>query len=227
MRTEVLYRPAFAMASVTLDPSEEIRVEAGSMVSMTHGITLDTKMQGGFLKSLARSVLGGESFFINTYRAPAQGGRLLLAPARPGDLFVLDLAGETLMVQSGSFVASGMGIEVDTGWGGAKTFFASEGFILLRAAGTGTLILSSYGAIHDMSLQAGEQVTIDTGHLVAFTEGMSFNVRSVGGLRSTLFSGEGLVVDLAGPGRLLMQTRSQDAFISWLIPHLPQKSSGS
>lgn len=227
MQTEIMYRPAFAMASVTLEPNEEVRVEAGSMVSMSQGMTLETRMQGGFLKSLTRSVFGGESFFVNTYRASANGGQLTLAPALPGDMFVLDLNDEQLMVQSGSFVASSTGVDVDTGWGGAKTFFASEGLILLRAAGTGSLILSSYGAIHDMSLDAGEQVTIDTGHLVAFTAGMGFNVRSVGGLRSTLFSGEGLVVDLSGPGRLLMQTRSQDAFISWLIPHLPQQTSSS
>lgn len=227
MQTEILYRPAFSMAAVTLGPNEEIRVEAGSMVSMSSGITLETRMQGGFLKSLARSVFGGESFFINTYRADSRGGQLTLAPALPGDMFVLELADEQLMVQSGSFVASSTGVDVDTGWGGAKTFFASEGLILLRATGSGTLILSSYGAIHDMSLAAGEQVTIDTGHLVAFTAGMGFNVRSVGGLRSTLFSGEGLVVDLSGPGRLLMQTRSQDAFISWLIPHLPKPNSSS
>lgn len=227
MQTDILYRPAFAMASVKLSPNEEIRVEAGSMVSMSQGMTLETRMQGGFLKSLTRSMFGGESFFINTYRAPAQGGQLTLAPALPGDLFVMELQDETLMVQSGSFVASAMGVETDTSWGGAKTFFASEGLILLRAVGTGQLILSSYGAIHDMSLQAGQQVTIDTGHLVAFSSGMGFNVRSVGGLRSTLFSGEGLVVDLTGPGRLLMQTRSQDAFLSWLIPRLPHDSSSS
>mgnify|MGYP001308084849 CR=1 FL=1 len=221
MQSEILYRPSYSMARVTLAGGEEARVEAGSMVAMSAGMQLETKMQGGFLKSLARAALGGESFFINTYRAPANGGTLHLAPALPGDLLVLDLSGEALMVQSGSFVASAMGVEVDTAWGGAKTFFASEGFIMLRASGSGQLILSSYGAIHDMSLGQGEKVTIDTGHLVAFTEGIGFQVRSIGGIKSTLFSGEGLVVDLTGPGRLFMQTRSQDAFLSWLVPHLP------
>jgi uncharacterized protein (AIM24 family) len=67
---------------------------------------------------------------------------------------------------------------------------------------------------------------VDTGHLVAFSEGIGFNVRRVGGIKSTLFSGEGLVVDLTGPGRLLMQTRSVDAFLSWLIPRLPKSDSG-
>jgi uncharacterized protein (AIM24 family) len=56
---------------------------------------------------------------------------------------------------------------------------------------------------------------------VAFTDGIGYQVRAVGGLKSTLFSGEGLVVDLTGPGRLLLQTRSTDQFLAWLIPQLP------
>lgn len=225
MQSEIVYRPAYAMARVQLGPNEEIRVEAGSMVSMSSGITIETSARGGILKSLARSVLGGESFFVNTFRAPAQGGTMTLAPALPGDMVVLELNGESLMVQSGGFVASGPGIEVDTQWGGGKTFFASEGLILLRAVGSGSLILSSYGAIDEIDLEAGQGITIDTGHLVAFTQGIGFSVRSVGGFKSTLFSGEGLVVDLTGPGRVLMQTRSQDAFLAWLIPQLPSDNS--
>jgi uncharacterized protein (TIGR00266 family) len=227
MQTQVVYGPSYSMTRVFLTPNEEIRVEAGSLVSMSPGIQIETQMQGGFLQSLARSVLGGESFFINTYRAPEQGGEVQLAPALPGDMAVLDLQGETLLVQSGSFVASAMGVQVDTKWGGGKTFFASEGLILLRAQGTGQLVVSSYGAIHDIKLEPGQQWTVDTGHLVAFTESIRFNVRQIGGLKSTLFSGEGLVVDLTGPGRVLMQTRSTDQFLSWLIPHLPKPSSNN
>jgi len=98
---------------------------------------------------------------------------------------------------------------------------------MLKATGSGPLVLSSYGAIHDVSLQAGQKITLDTGHLVAFSEKIGFKVRAIGGLKSTLFSGEGLVVDLTGPGRVLMQTRSMDAFISWLIPYLPKQTSSN
>ncbi|MHB1416315.1 MAG: TIGR00266 family protein [Chloroflexota bacterium] len=227
MRTEILYQPAYSLARVLLGPNEEIRVEAGSMVSMSDGVGIETSMQGGFFKSLARSVFGGESFFINKYQAPAQGGEITVAPALPGDISLVDIAYDSMMVQSGSFLACAPGVEVDTGWGGAKTFFASEGLIMLRISGNGPLLVASYGAIHDMSLAPGERYTVDTGHLVAFTEGMGFEVRRVGGLKSTLFSGEGLVVDLTGPGRVLMQTRSADAFLSWLIPRLPKQRSSS
>jgi uncharacterized protein (TIGR00266 family) len=166
--------------------------------------------------------LGGESFFINTYQAGSVGGEIDLAPTLPGDVFVMDLINESYLVQSGSFLASSEGIETDTKWGGARTFFGGEGLIMLRCSGSGSLILSSYGAIHEISLQAGETYTVDTGHLVAFSEQMGFKVRGIGGLKETILGGEGLVVDLTGPGKVLMQTRSVGAFLNWLIPKLPK-----
>jgi uncharacterized protein (TIGR00266 family) len=225
MEVNVQHRPSYALAVARLDANEPIQVEAGSMVGMSAGVGVETKARGGLLKSLARSMLGGESFFINTYRAPSQGGRVMLAPALPGDITVRQLEQETLLVQSGSYVASSEDVDVSTAWGGAKTFFAREGLILLRITGTGTLVLSSYGAIEEMELAEGETFTVDTGHLVAFSDRLGFNVRRVGGLKSTLFSGEGLVVDLSGPGRFWMQTRSEDAFLTWLIPKLPRRES--
>jgi uncharacterized protein (TIGR00266 family) len=221
MQAEILYRPSYSMAVVNLAPGEEIRVESGALVSMTEGMRLQTRMEGGLLRSLSRSFFGGESFFLNVYQAPDFGGQINLAPTLPGDMMILKLQDESLLVQGGSYVASSMGVEVDTSWSGAKTFFASEGLIMLRARGSGLLILSSYGAIHPIDLAQGQRYTVDTGHLVSFTEGMGFNVRTVGGVRSTLFSGEGLVVDLTGPGRVYMQTRSEDALLSWLAPLLP------
>lgn len=224
MQTEIMYRPSYSLAVVKLQPNESLRVEAGAMVSMSDGITLETKAAGGILASLTRSLLAGESFFMNEYRAPAAGGTITLAPALPGDMVVLEQDGErALMVQSGSYVASSMDVAVDTKWGGAKTFFASEGLFLLRCSGQGSIVLSSYGAIHEMRLAAGQRFTVDTGHLVAFDEGIGFKVRAVGGIKSTLFSGEGLVVDLTGPGRVLMQTRSTDAFLTWLIPQVERR----
>jgi uncharacterized protein (TIGR00266 family) len=226
MNIEILYRPSYSLGVLKLAGNESVRVEAGSMVSMSQGITLKTEATGGLLKSLGRSLLGGESFFQNTYLASASGGEITVAPSLPGDMFAWDLS-EPMLIQSGAYVASEPTVLLDTKWGGAKTFFASEGLIMLRTSGTGKILLSSYGAIHEVMLVQGQTYTVDTGHLVAFTEGMGFKVRAVGGIKSTLFSGEGLVVDLTGPGRILMQTRSTDAFLSWLIPKLPKQSSHS
>jgi uncharacterized protein (TIGR00266 family) len=224
MQIEVLYRPSYSLAVIKLTPNEEIRIEAGAMVSMSQGVTIETKAAGGFLKSLGRSMLGGESFFQNFFKAPPEGGEITVAPELPGDVFTYDMSGEKLLVQSGSFMACETTIELNTKVG-LKGFVAAEGWSMLEAEGTG-LLLSSYGAIHEKVLAAGEKYIVDTTHLVAFPASMPVERKTVGGLKSTLLSGEGLVVELTGPGRLLMQTRSPHAFLSWLIPNLPFKRQG-
>jgi len=225
MEVEVLYRPSYATAKVALSPNESIFAETGAMLGMSPDIQIETKMKGGLFSSLARSVLGGESFFINTFRSSGRGGELLLAPPLPGDVFTWNIQNESYLVQSGSFLASSETIAIDTKWSGAKTFFGGEGLIMLRCSGSGTLILSSYGAIHELTLAPGQSYTVDTGHLVAFPESIGFKVRAIGGIKSTLLGGEGLVVDLTGPGRVLLQTRSVGAFLGWLAPKLPKQSS--
>lgn len=114
---------------------------------------------------------------------------------------------------------------VDSKWGGSRSFFGGEGLFMLRCSGSGSLILSSYGAIHRVALEAGRRFTVDTGHIVGFSAGMAYQVRKVGNWKSTIFGGEGLVVDITGRGELYMQTRSPEAFLSWLVPQLPQRSN--
>ena len=225
MKVDVRYRPAFALAMVTLDARETIQVEAGAMVGMSADMEMETGATGGFLKSLSRKMFGGESFFLNTFTGVTQGDSVALAPPLPGDISVVEMHGETLMVQSGSYLASSKGINVETKWSGAKTFFGSEGLIMLRISGTGTLIVSSYGAIHPVELAAGQSYVVDTGHLVTFEEHLKFDVKKVAGWKSTLFSGEGLVIELTGPGNLTLQSRSQDSFLSWLIPRIPKQTT--
>ena len=135
----------------------------------------------------------------------------------------MELNGGTLFVQSGSFLAATVDVEVDTKWGGGKTFFSSEGLFLLKCSGYGTVFVSSYGAVHTIELRSGEQYTVDTGHMVAFDETVQYDVGRAGGWKTTLLSGEGLVCKLTGPGRFYMQTRSEDAFLSWLLPKVPNK----
>jgi uncharacterized protein (TIGR00266 family) len=225
MEYEILHRPSYALLRIELSPGENVSAEAGAMVSMSSGIEIETSMRGGLLGGLKRKVLGGESFFINTFSA-AQGGEINFAPSLPGDIYAVELNNEVMYAQSGSFISSTAGIEVDTSWGGAKTFFSGEGLFLLKISGTGTVFLSSYGAIQEVVLDAGQTYTVDTGHMVSFEEGVGYNVRRVGGLKSTFFSGEGLVVELTGPGKITIQSRSTDAFLAWLIPHLPSNNSG-
>lgn len=221
MNVEILYRPSYSLAVVALAPNERIRAETGAMVSMSEGITLETKAEGGLLKSLSRAILGGESFFQNFFIAPPQGGEITFAPDLPGDIVTLTLNNERLLVQQGSYLASELGIEINAKLS-LKAFETMEGFAILEVFGSGQLLLSSYGAIHEKMLREGETYVVDSTHLVAFSADMAVADRPVGGVKSTLFSGEGFVVQLRGPGRVLLQTRSPRAFLDWLVPHLPR-----
>ncbi|MFN2141321.1 MAG: TIGR00266 family protein [Candidatus Promineifilaceae bacterium] len=227
MKVDVRYQPAFALAFVELDADESIQVEAGAMVGMSPDLQLTTEARGGLFKSLTRSIFGGESFFLNTYTARKAGDSVALAPPLPGDINVIEMRGEPLLVQSGSYLASSEGVNVDTAWSGAKTFFGSEGLIMLRVTGHGTLIVSSYGAIHSIELDAGQRYIVDTGHLVTFEESLRYEIKKVAGWKSTFFSGEGIVAELTGPGRMTIQSRSQDSFLAWLIPQLPRQQNYS
>ena len=227
MQVELMYQSAYTLGRLRLQGGEQVRVESASMVGMSTGMTLETTTTGGFMQSLKRSLLGGESLFQNVYTAPAQGGEVLVAPSLPGDLTLLTLS-EPMLVQSGAYVASDIEIALDTKWGGSKSFFGmGGGLFMLRAEGQGQMVVSSYGAIHEITLAPSESYTIDTGHLVALSESMPFQTRSIGGMKTFMFSGEGFVADLTGPGKFLVQTRSQDQFLSWLIPKLPKPSSTS
>lgn len=217
---EIDSRPSFSQLTVSLAPGESVRAEAGAMVSHTAGVRMDTNATGGFLSSVKRSVLGGESFFQNTFTADERGGEVSFAPPLPGDVVHTRLDGDAVYVQSGSYLAADTDLDVDTESGGARSFFGSEGLFLLRVEGSGPLFLSSYGAIRETEL-GDEPVVVDTGHVVAFDATADFTVRRVGGLKSTVFSGEGLVCEFRGDGRVWLQTRSQDQLLSWLVPKLP------
>jgi len=226
MQIEIRYQPAYSLAIIRLSGGEAIQAESGAMVSMSANVAVETGMKGGLLGALKRKVLGGESFFSNTFISQNGPGEVTLAPSLPGDMFHVSLDRETLYIQSGSFLAGDPSIDLDTQWGGARGFFGGEGLFLLKATGSGHLLLSSYGAIHKVAVSPAAPYVCDTGHVVAFTQGLAFEVRKIGSWKSTLLGGEGLVCEFRGQGDLYLQTRSTQAFLSWLIPRLPTRTGG-
>jgi uncharacterized protein (TIGR00266 family) len=225
MNVDISYSPSFAMATAHLDPGESVKAEAGAMMAMTDSIDMETSTQGGMLKGLKRSVLGGESFFMNTYTATGPEAHVSFAPTLAGDIIHWPMTGGTVFLQSGSYLASSAAIDIDSKWGGAKTFFSKEGLFMLKCSGVGDLIVSSYGAIHAVDLASGQTYVVDTGHMVGWDEGVSYDVQKAGNWKSTMLGGEGLVVKLTGPGRIYVQTRSPSNFIDWLVPKLPTQRS--
>ncbi len=224
MEIEILHRPSYSLAVARLGANERIRAEPGAMVSFSQGVDIETKMEGGLFKSLGRAVLGGESLFQNFWKAGANGGEVTLAPELPGDIVMIDMKGETLLVQTGCFMASEDGVQIDAKLSG-KAFMAGEGLSILEAKGSGKLLVSSYGAVYEKTIGPNEYYTVDSSHLVAFDGTLSVKPRPVGGLKSTLLSGEGLVIEMTGPGRIYIQTRSPQALINWIIPQLPKQNS--
>src|SRR6476646_7168409 len=127
MRVNIQANPAFAFGTITIDPGGEVHVEAGAMAAYSDGVDVETKARGGVFAGLKRSVLGGETFFINTFRSAA-GGTVSVAADLPGDMAMITIdASHPLLVQSGSWIASDPTVAVDTKWGGGKTFFSGKG----------------------------------------------------------------------------------------------------
>jgi uncharacterized protein (TIGR00266 family) len=223
MDVQIRHTPSFAVARCTLKGGETMRAESGAMMATSDGVAIQASMQGGLVKSLKRSVLGGESLFITTYTAPAQGGWVDCAARLPGDAMLASLTGErALNIQRGSYLCSESTIEIDTKWGGFKNLFGGEGGFLIRATGSGEVVASCYGALDRISLAAGEKVTVDSGHMVAYDDTVQMTLRraAAGGLTS-LKSGEGFVFDFTGPGEVMVQSRNPDELISWLTTALP------
>ena len=229
MQHRIDHGSAFALATLTLEPGEACTAEAGAMVSMTPGFDVETNAGGGggggLLKGLeARRPRRRE--LLHEHVRGEGDGRARLAPGFPGDIVHRLLGAETVYLTSGNFLASTAGVDVDTKWGGAKTFFSGEGLFLLKVTGPGDLLISSYGAVDQLDLTEGQMHIVDSGHLVGFTDGVAYNVRKFAGWKSTILGGEGLVVELTGPGTVWLQTRSPRALVDVLAPLLP-KQSGS
>jgi len=223
MDVTIRHNPGFAIGRVGLAPGEAVKVESGAMAAHSDGVTLQSEMSGGFLKSLKRAALGGESLFVTTYTAPSAGGWVDVASTLPGDMHVHELVPERpLIMTRGSWLASAPTVELDTRWGGMGQLAGGEGGFAVHATGQGPVLLAAYGALDVVQLRAGERFTLDSGHLVAFDEGVQAQLRKAApGMIQSMKSGEGFVFDFIGPGNVLVQTHNQNQLVSWLTSVLP------
>lgn len=229
MRHEIRHNPDFGIIQIAFDqPGEQVITESGAMVARDTGVEMKTSLQGGLGGALKRKLLGGESLFQNTFTATAPGQTLWVAPAPEGAIVNIDLQpGQELFLQSGAYLASTPGITLDTKWQGAKGFF-SGGLFLLRAYGQGTIWFACYGGAHVVDIgQQYHGYVCDNTHMVAFTQGLQYSVNKLGGLKSLFLSGEGLVCNFQGQGRLWMQTRNPGALAAFLHPFRRAKAKSS
>lgn len=206
---------------ITLDPQETVVAEAGAMMYMDEGITMDTvlgdpsKEDSGLLGKVfdaGKRVLTGESLFMTTftYGGRAQG-RVAFGAPYPGKIQALDLAalGGEMLCQKDAFLCAAKGTVVDIAF--TKRFgaglFGGEGFILQRLAGDGWAFLHAGGTIEERELEPGEVVKVDTGCIVGFQPSVDYDIQFLGGIKNTLFGGEGLfLATLRGPGKIWLQS---------------------
>src|SRR5215207_7147600 len=173
---EILHQPSFSLAVIQLAAEQSIQAEAGAMVSMSANVELQSQMKGGVMGALKRAV-GGESAFVSTFTARGGPGEVTFAPGSPGDIAAIDLNNQLFFVQSSSYLAGDAGLQVDTRWGGAKSFFGGDGLFVSQVSGTGLLRVWSFGAIHRKRLGAGERYVVGTVHLVAWEGTTQYTLR--------------------------------------------------
>lgn len=221
MDVAVRHAPSFAVARLSLAPGEAINAESGAMMATSGGVDVESKMRGGLKGAFKRSVLGGESVFVSKFTAPSSGGWVDVAARLPGDVLTVAVHGG-LNVARGGYLAADEGVEIDSKWGGLKNLAGGEGGFLVRVEGQGQVVLAAYGAVDVVELQAGESFVLDSGHMVAYEDGVEFSIRKVAkGLIQSVKSGEGLVFEFRGPGKVWTQSRNPSEFVGWLTAELP------
>jgi uncharacterized protein (TIGR00266 family) len=207
---EILYQDAFPIVRYQLRSGEKLKAESDAMIAMSANIDVSGGVEGGVLRGFAR-MFAGEKFFFQYLTASRGDGEVLFGHALPGGIVDVELDGTYgLRVQKDGFLAATENVEISTQIQNlTQGLFGGEGFFVLNVSGRGTVFLSSYGAIHAINLQAKEEIIVDNGHLVAWTDYMRYKIdKASNGWISSVMSGECLVCRFTGPGIVLIQTRN-------------------
>lgn len=218
MKYEIKYRPSYSLLVVNLEQGEMITAEAGSMTYMTPNIEAHTrKREKSLLGSLGLSIIGGQSFWVNDYTATNGLGEAAFVAAPLGDIEMLEIkSGKGYIIQKSAYIASTQNVDLDIKWEGFTRGLFGQGLFMIKVSGDGNLFINTFGAIDKHTLQAGQTMTVDNFHLVAFSDTCSYKVTKFGGLKETLLGGEGLVTQITGPGDIYIQTKNLAEFVEWL-----------
>lgn len=224
---------------IVLDPRETVVAEAGAMMMMDNSITMETIFGDGSEKSksgglfgklggAAKRVITGESLFMTAFTNSGYGREsVAFAAPYPGKILPMDLAalGGSLICQKDAFLCCAKGISLGIAFTkrlGAG-FFGGEGFILQKLEGNGLAFIHGGGTIVKRTLMPGQTLKIDTGCLVAMTKNVSYDIQFVGGLKNTVFGGEGLFfATLTGPGDVWIQSLPFSKLADRVISAAPQ-----
>ncbi len=216
--------------NIELSSGEKVYAEAGTMAYMTGNVAITTKARGGVWKGIKRKFTG-ETFFLTEFVAQGGDGVVGFGGNVPGKIVALDLrGGKSWFLQKDAFLCAEDRVELDLAWqkrlGGA--LFGGEGFIIQKVSGDGTVFIHAPGDFVEMNLNVGELVKASTGNAVAWENTVSYDIQTIGGVKTALFGGEGLfVTTLQGPGKVILQSMTLPQLANALVPFLPRQSSGS
>lgn len=226
MDIQLIHQPGNAAARITLAAGETVTAESGAMIAMSGDIDITTtthKRASGSLLSSVKRMLAGESLFLNHFRSPRHGAELWLGTPLAGDMLVHELDDSSLIVQGGSYVACSEGVDVNLGWQGFKTLLSGESLFWVQLKGQGKVVLNAFGAIYPLRVDG--EVLVDTGHVVAFEETLSFSLSKAGGSWwHSILGGEGLVCRFKGHGTVWCQSHNPKSFGRALTPSLKPRA---
>ncbi|MFI7676086.1 AIM24 family protein [Actinophytocola sp. NPDC049390] len=214
MQVRTRHTPAFGVARLLLAPGEAVQADYAAMLATSYGVVVDVR---GKASSRGRSVKA-------VFTAPAEGGWVDVAPALPGDVYTLELDGVNgWCVSRGGWLATPATVRTDPNWAGFRNLFGAEAGFVEHVSGVGTLVLAACGALDMVTLDQGELITVDPAYLLAYSEMTQSRLRAVSqSMHQSVRTGEGLLLDFAGPGQLLIQTRNPRA----MAAHLPGPGNG-
>ena len=213
--------------NVELQPGEEFNSVAGAMAYMSGNMRMESKMEGGLMAGLKRS-LSGASLFLLRYAPQGGVGTVGLAGKAPGKVLDIDVGLGSWIVQKTGYLGSEITVNLDMALQKrlGSMMFGGEGLILQRLSGTGRAFIHACGDLNVVDLASGEQYKVSTANAVAWEDTVSYDISAVGGIKTALFSGEGLfVTTLTGPGKIVIQSMTLGDLAESLIPYLPQQSS--
>ena len=231
MNVKIDTEGAFGSALIILEPGEKFVSEAGAMYRASANMDIDVEsrrkkdegMWGAF-KSGIKAMFAGESFFLSSYTPnDGQSGEVGLAPTHQGEVRSVKVGSDVWICSGGSYLGSSGGITLDTQYQGlTKGMCSKEGLVFVRASGEGDLLVNGFGRISSVDVSGG--ITIDNGHLIAFTEGLEYTISKAGsGWISSMMSGEGLVMNFRGQGKVLVQSHDPSRLGGVLGPLLPPR----
>lgn len=217
MDVQILGGKSFSFLKVTLPPNKSITTESGAMASMDKNVELTTRLNGGFFNALILKIFGKETIFINTLINHSSADQtVFLTQPTPGEICSVELKDEKLFIQPGAYVASTPGIKFSLRWAGFSSWLAREGLFRIQISGRGTVWYGAFGAVVEKEVN-GEYI-VDSGHLLSYPTDMKLQIKLSGGIFSSIFGGEGLVLKLIGKGKIKVQTRSIGGLAGWLNP---------